>query len=137
MKTAPLAALAAATLLIGCGESPDPWQAVASFATTAQPGVPVLLRTHGHFRPEAEGCAVEPAPAIEIVQDGSLGVLNVEFESEAIVLPDTPCDGQSLDVAAVYYEATPEATGIDTVVYRELRAGVGPDTTFTAQAQVR
>jgi len=137
MNTAPLAALAAATLLIGCGGSPDPWQAVASYATTAQPGVPVLLRTHGHFRPDAEGCAVEPAPAIEIVEDGALGVLSVAFESEAIVLPDTPCDGESVDVAAVYYEATPEAAGIDTVRYRELRAGVGPDTTFTAQVQVR
>jgi hypothetical protein len=127
----------AAALLAGCGGDPDPWSATASYATTAQPGVPTLLRSHGNFRPTEEACDIEPAPQIEIIQDGRLGAITVSPQSEPIVLPETPCDGESAETTAVFYEAPADAAGFDTVIYRELSPGAAPDVTYTATVRLR
>jgi hypothetical protein len=133
MKSA-LPLLAAVGLQSACAEAPDPWRADASFAAAAQPGVSTLIRTHAAIGPE---CEVGEPPAVEIIQQGALGTVTVGPATETIVAPDLDCNGDAAPATGVFYEASAGAVGVDTVVYRELRAPAAPDVVHTGNIRVR
>jgi hypothetical protein len=135
MKSAVLPLLAVAGLLSACtGEPADPWTAQASFAGAAQPGVSTLIATHATVGAD---CAIGEPPALEVVTQGTLGAITTGPATQAIVAPDQECDGQEAAATGVFYQAPAGATGVDTVVYRELRAPAAPDVIHTGSIRVR
>jgi hypothetical protein len=134
MKSAVLPMLAVAGLLSACAEAPDPWTAQAAFASAAQPGVSTLIATHASIGPD---CAVGEPPALDVVTQGTLGAISIGPATQTIVAPDQECDGQEAAATGVYYQAPAGVTGVDTVVYRELRAPAAPDVIHTGGIRVR
>lgn len=127
--------VAAALLTAACAGSPgDPWVADVRFAAGASQGASTLLRAHSDVGAD---CAAGPAPQIEIVAQGKLGVARVAPATDAIIAPGEDCDGDEIAGTGVFYDADAGAAGIDTVVYRELRGGARPDRTYVADIRVR
>ena len=135
MKPSALTAAAAALLTAACSGSPgDPWLTDVSFSAGAAQGQSTLLRAHSAVTNE---CGVGPAPQIEILTQGALGVARVAPAVAAIVAPGQDCDGDDAPATGVFYDAAAGAAGVDKVVYREMRAGATPDRTYSANIRVR
>ena len=145
MRLMPLS-LAAAALLAGCGETPDPWLAQASAAAGAVAGEDSVIASHAAF--DAFECIAE-TPILEVVQPGTLGMASVGTTTETYVDPLAelaaedesvevgPCDGAEYEASAILYASDPGVAGIDTVVYREFRDGGEPDRIHTVRVRVR
>ncbi len=135
MKLPALSAVAATLLIAACAGTPgDPWLADVTYAAGAAQGDSTLLRAHSDVKAD---CAVGPAPQIEILEQGTLGVARVAPATDVIVAPEQDCDGDEVAGAGVFYDANAGAVGIDRVVYRELRPGAEPDRTYAANIRVR
>lgn len=142
MNRAAAFALPALGLLAGCGSTADPWLAFAGAAVDAQAGVATEIASHF----ELDASCVASTPVLEIVAPGALGAATVGLgrvtyfaprDDDGDLVEDDPCDGVEVDAATVFYDAPAGVSGVDTVVYRELRGGVRPDVEHTVTIRVR
>jgi hypothetical protein len=107
--------------------------ATAHFAADAPIGATAEIATFDATL--GADCIVGAAPALEIVQQGGLGVASVGASSRTIEEDGADCDGVIVPQATLSYEGA--AGGIDTVVVREITGMARPDVIHTGRIRVR
>lgn len=134
MKKSALA-LAIATLLGACAETPDPWLATASGAAAVSAGEASPILTLATAPVDCEG---RPAPSVMILQAPALGSVFVEAGERQIDPEGATCPEDALQpIATVFYEATAAGPALDTVVLRATGGPMLPDRDHTIQVRIR
>ena len=142
------AATAAALLLAGCADGPDPWTAYAAAAADVAAGGETLVQSHSRLGPD---CAALPAPQIAVTEPPALGAVEVAQGSMTVEVPSeiarqeldaealreaAPCAGVSVPTTEVRYVAG-AASGLDGFTYVELQEGASPDRVWDVSVRVR
>lgn len=123
-----------AGLVAGCGTSENRWLTPIATAASAINGQVTTIAT---LTTPADGCEPLPAPDVQILQEGQLGVLMIQPGERLIDETGETCEGILQPTTVVLYEPMADQPGFDTVSFLEMRPGTRADREHTIEIRVR